>query len=375
MRAEVLSRTGISVKNSAPLMGVYKVRDLYSGGSMAYLVKRKCKRIPGWVYYVRHTRLGKDERIATGTSDAKLAEVIRKKIEEEDKLLAQGLPIPDRIKHIRLRDFIVEYLASREGNCAPRTIQTDRAKLEIFIKFMDDERRFVSSITSKDVERFREIRLKQVSPATVNISLGHLRSAFQWAEHHGYCTKNPFAIKRLKIRIDHKIPRALSPDEVEQFLAVVEEEHLPIFKFLLATGCRRSELSNLTWDDIDFQGKIITFRHTKGKRDRTVPLTLEMSHLLSQIRQDQGKVFKYGPYWYTHLFRKYKRIAGLPEHYTLHSLRHTCASLLLRKGVSIYVVQKLLGHSSISVTERYLHALPTDLREAAEILSQEAQVV
>jgi len=341
---------------------------------MASLHKRKCKKRPGYIYYVRHWLFGKEKWDSCRTSDRKFAEEIRKRIEEYDERLKLGLPLPGKIKHIPLDEFTELYVSDRIDRLAPRTIKTDRDKLKIFADYLKDWKALVSSLTTRDVERFREWRLKLVAPGTVNISLTALRAAFQWVEEHGYTERNPFAIKNLKIRMDKKIPRALTPSEIEAFFGAVDGKYKPIFSFILSTGARRSEIVKLRWDDIDFQGKTITFRNTKGKKDRAIPITLELAHLLNSIGRTSERVFPYNESWFTHLFQIYRERAGIGNHLTLHSLRHTSATELLRSGVSIYTVQKLLGHSSISVTERYLHAIPEDLREAAEVLSRRAHI-
>jgi len=341
---------------------------------MAALYKRKSRTGKGYTWYVRYNQFGEQKWKTTGTADKKLAEEMRRKIEVETTRLEAGLPIPNSINRISFEKFIGLYIADRIDRMAPRTIKTDRDALSIFIVFMKDKKNLVSSITSRDVEKFREWRLKSVAPGTVNIALTALRAAFQWAEEHNYTEKNPFAIRNLKIRLDMKIPRALTPDEIERFFEAVDNQHKPIFSFILSTGARRSEVYKLLRDDVDFQSKTITFRNTKGKKDRAVPITLELAHLLKSINRVQDRVFPYNVSWFTHLFRKYRQKAGLGDHLTLHSLRHTSATGLLRGGANIYTVQKLLGHSSISVTERYLHALPDDLLEAAEILSKKAKI-
>lgn len=341
---------------------------------MAYLSKRPSKRGNGYTWYIRHTRFGKECWKSCGTSDKKLAHEILKKVEEEDERLRQGLTAPRKIKHLPLDEFVELYIADRIDRLALRTVQTDRKKLKLFAQYLKDWKKLVSSVTVTDVEKFREWRLKSVAAATVNITLAHLRSAFAWAEDHCYTERNPFAFKNLMIRTDKKIPRALTSVEIERFFEAVDERHKPLFSFVLSTGARRSEIFKLRWDDVDFQEKIITFRNTKGKKDRAVPITLELAHLLNSIERTSERVFPYNPSWFTHLFRKYRIKAGIGNHLTLHSLRHSSATQLLKSGVSIYTVQKLLGHSSISVTERYLHAFPEDLREAAEILSKKAQI-
>ncbi len=341
---------------------------------MATLHKRKSNSGRGYTWYKRGYRYGKRYWKSTGTSDKKLAEEIRQKIEVEDQRIKEGLPLPEKIKPVSLEKFVEIYIADRVDRLAPRTVQTDQQKLRLFIDYIGDRKTLVSSITRRDVERFREWRLKSVAPGTVNISLTALRAAFQWAFVHSYTEQNPFALKGLKIRIDKVIPKALRPREIDAFLSAVDDKHKPIFDFFLMTGCRRSEIANLTWSDVDFESKEIIFRRTKGKKDRAVPITLELAHLLHSIPRTDQHVFPYGPSWFSHLFRIYRRKAGLGDHLSLHSLRHTSATELLRSGVSIYTVQKLLGHSSINVTERYLHAIPEDLREAAEILSKRTKI-
>jgi integrase/recombinase XerD len=341
---------------------------------MASLVKR-VRRGGGYTWYVRHFRLGKEFWLSTGTADKKLAQDVLRRTELEDERFKQGLEAPKRIQHISLEAFVQLYLLDRTGRLAPRTIQTDVMRLKIFTDWMKRSKTLVSSVTIHDVEKFREYRLKQVKPGTVNITLGVLRAAFQWAEEHAYTEKNPFAIKHLKVRLDKKIPRALTPGEIETFFnCEMDSYHRAVFSFVLSTGARRSELARLRWDDVDFSSRTLYFRNTKGRKDRAIPITVELAHLLHSIPKENELVFRYNPSWYTHLFEIYRDKAGIGNHLTLHSLRHTSATELLRSGISIYTVQKLLGHSSLSVTERYLHAIPEDLREAAEVLSGKVKV-
>ena len=64
--------------------------------------------------------------------------------------------------------------------------------------------------------------------------------------------------------------------------------------------------------------------------------------------------------------KKYVRLARLPDDVSFHHLRHTCASWLVMKGVPMRVVQEILGHSSVTVTQRYAHLAPGVMREAME---------
>jgi integrase len=155
-----------------------------------------------------------------------------------------------------------------------------------------------------------------------------------------------------------------------------------IVQFAVLTGMRRGEITNLRWKNIDLDKKIIhvvsspTFRTKAGKK-RIVPIHKKLMPILkSRFNVDPEKyVFthchrKVKESYVTHKFSDYKTISGIQKkglHF--HSLRHTFASWLVQEGVSLYEVQRLLGHSNISVTEIYSHLQPCQLHSAVNKLS------
>ena len=133
------------------------------------------------------------------------------------------------------------------------------------------------------------------------------------------------------------------------------------------TGLRVSEIVALSWGDIDLEQARILVRRGKGGRPRkfffgpicrsvfaslrktkTAPPSPDSHLFLSQ----RGPLSIRGA---QHLFLRYRRVAGLPDSITFHSLRHGAASRLIKKGCSVVVVRDLLGHRSISTTNVYLH--------------------
>jgi integrase/recombinase XerD len=144
----------------------------------------------------------------------------------------------------------------------------------------------------------------------------------------------------------------------------------------LLTGLRLSELLSLQWNDIDFTSKVILVRNTvtfttKTRKNRIVPMSDELYRLLKErkeaIRFECEVVFHNkngGELLYTSVsqkFKKYIRRAGLNDKLHFHSLRHSFATALVSAGVSLYAVQKLLGHTTIRTTEIYSHLLPQQL--------------
>ncbi|MFO8099632.1 MAG: tyrosine-type recombinase/integrase, partial [Salinibacter sp.] len=75
---------------------------------------------------------------------------------------------------------------------------------------------------------------------------------------------------------------------------------------------------------------------------------------------------KLRPDYLSHRFRHYRKMAGLPEDVSFHTLRHTCASFLVMGGVPIHTVKKMLRHSTIEVTKRYAHLDPASFKNQVE---------
>lgn len=134
------------------------------------------------------------------------------------------------------------------------------------------------------------------------------------------------------------------------------------FKFLLLTGCRRTEGLNVTWEDVDFEKKFIHIKGTKtDTSDRYLPLYSDLENLLNDIKHNSywknhivtGKIFHHKPNYVTHTFKKY-----CPNH-KLHDLRHTFATRCIECGISLKTVQLWLGHADFDTTANiYSHVLP-----------------
>ena len=184
----------------------------------------------------------------------------------------------------------------------------------------------------------------------------------------------------------------LSPEQARMFLEAIRDDPLEaLYVLAIHRGLRQGELLGLKWDDVDLLTGTLLVRRTlsltrdghvfeqpKNGKGRSIDLTQSAadalrSHLQRQLKeiealgdeyQDQGLIFpgeKGQPMRPWTLTRKLQRIlerAGLP-HLRFHDLRHTCATLLLSKGVHPKFVQELLGHATISITlDTYSHVIP-----------------
>ena len=140
------------------------------------------------------------------------------------------------------------------------------------------------------------------------------------------------------------------------------------------------ELIKLQWDQIDFEKEIVILDNqnhiTKGKRVRTIPLNSKALNVLEKRRLNRkGKIVftlngnTMRQVYLSQVFGEYVEDAGINIKLNFHSLRHTFASRLVQKGVSIYEVSKLLGHADIKTTQIYAHLRSDDLRNAVELLN------
>ncbi len=144
-----------------------------------------------------------------------------------------------------------------------------------------------------------------------------------------------------------------------------------LVEVLVDTGMRLQESLDMTYETIDFNSNLISIWYNKGDRPRSIPMTKRVRTLLEDRSTDKAKrPFKLKPYQAQHALRWARKEMGLlhDTEFVLHALRHTCASRLVNKGIDLYVVKEWLGHSTISVTEKYAHLAPQKLAEAAAAL-------
>jgi integrase len=214
-------------------------------------------------------------------------------------------------------------------------------------------------------------RLTQVKSTSVNLEFRHLKAAFETAVKWAYLSKNPFrGIKQVKVK-GKNLPKYLTKEQVAVLLATIPEgEFKNLISFYLYTGCRRQEVLNLGWDDIDLEARRLTIRVTKSGESRAIPISTKLLEVISKMERNGSKLFSMSPWYVTHLFKRYLKTANIQgsDSLKLHSLRHTFASHLVMSGVDLYTVAKLLGHSSVAVTQMYAHLAPDYLKVSVERL-------
>jgi site-specific recombinase XerD len=276
-------------------------------------------------------------------------------------------------RHMTVAKFRVQLTDILRGQLQDSTIKLFDQALKKFAELAGDK--LLRSVGAYDVERFKSLRLKQVSATKVAIDFRQLKAAFSRAVKFGIIQKNPF--KEVKnVKIPEKEPLYLSPVEFDRLLESTSDQQLrAIMIFAVCTSMRVGEIVNVRWPDIDTTNRVVHLKNRpdfvlKGKRQRPVPLNDTCLSLLETL--DRGSEFlfcnrkggKLSARWVSERFRRAREKAGFPKGFHMHSLRHTGASWLVQAGVPLAYVQRILGHYSITTTEMYVHTAPEHLRES-----------
>jgi len=324
------------------------------------------KRYNG-IYYITYLQDGIPKWKST---KKKLKHEALKVLSDFQQYLKQDVP------KVTFHDFVNHYLSIKSNDLRETTIK--RICLPAFVAF--DKicgNKLLTAYTLGEVEVFKSKRLEVCSPTTVNIQFRVLRSSFNLAIKWGMLAENPFS-KSSQVKAVEQPPIYLTKDEFTRLLRVVKEEVLKeVFLFASLTGMRSGEITNLRWSDIDFHHRQITIKNsdqfqTKTGKNRCVPMNELVVSMLSRkeltqrfcenVFQLQGQ--RMGQEYLSKSFKRYVRLVGLNDKIHFHSLRHTFATWLVQDGVSIYEVQKLLGHSSVKVTEIYSHLVASELHKS-----------
>jgi len=294
------------------------------------------------------------------------------------------------IKPIAYSEFVTEHLAQIKGQLSKATYAEHRLALGVFGRICSPKN--LTVIDFAMLEDFRKALIEDgKSDATVNKTLRTLQSILSRAVQRGYIKKNPFEGNRkaLWIREPEKTVNTASQQDFELLL-----EHCPDDKWRAVctiayyAGLRREEILHLEWTDVDYDGQVLYVRNkadhsTKSGKIRIIPMAPQIVSALRKIPRlniQTDYIFRTRNetrliYNFTRSFHSILTRAGLvtdqgPK-FTLHDLRRTCATNLLKSGTPPKVVQRILGHSSLLTTMTYYAAVgDEDMRLAIDRLSR-----
>lgn len=226
-----------------------------------------------------------------------------------------------------------------------------------------------------------------VAPATINTTIGALASIYARAIQRDELDVSPTTGVKIPAARNGR-DRFATPTEAAQLLAAVPAADRGIWATAMYAGLRRGEIGALRWSDVDLKAGTLEvvrswdpthgYGDTKSRNRRRVPIIAELREHLAAARLQQGPG---GELCFAEADRRpfrsdllqdradaAWRAAGL-ERITLHSCRHTFASLAIAAGVNAKALSTYLGHSSVAITlDRYGHLMPGNEAEAAGLL-------
>lgn len=236
---------------------------------------------------------------------------------------------------------------------------------------------YMDAVTSEDIAATLLTAKATLGDATINRLIVLLRYMFNLAIRWRTAgvTENPTSIHRLKKLSNHR-ERFLSATETQALLDAVNKSPNRMLKFiipfLLLTGARKREVLDARWCDIDLERSFWRIPVTKSGRERHVPLSAAAHELLNRVprRKNCNHIFANPKTLkpYVSIFGSWntaRTTAGLCD-VRVHDLRHSFASFLVNAGCSLYEVQKILGHASVTMTQRYSHLSQQSLLRAAD---------
>jgi integrase/recombinase XerD len=292
-------------------------------------------------------------------------------------------------------EFLEGYFSTHERRNKTKTAYS--SDLEQFRTFVGEEL-VLLSLCSAYIERWAgHLRQEEYSPASIRRKMAALRVFCSYWVRKGVLAESPFWRVKLSFGRIAQLPRTLTKREIRALIAQAWRNHsvvepneesgspvtrtghyssrsyralrnLAIIDLLFATGMRVGEVSSL--DVRDFLVEDGVFRvQGKGGRDRlayvvdkeTVHIQREHLKARTRIKVEQSALFlnssdgRLSTQGIANVIAQLRRQAKIERHITPHMLRHTVATLLLRNGADIRVVQEFLGHTSIATTQRYTH--------------------
>lgn len=276
------------------------------------------------------------------------------------------------IKHIGWEAFKEQYM-EYSATKAPATHKRDIMAIRSIEKYFALVK--ITDITPELLEMWRGRRRRDgIGVATVNRDLGAIKAMLHKAELWKYIAAQPWAsVKRFKETSKKLL--FYSDQDIDKLLNVCHDHWKTVAYLGAKAGLRRSEIRWLKWSDIDLKSKMLSVTAKEGwnpkdYEQRHIPLSQSLYDHLMTLDRTGGFVLGDPPPSDGVMSTYFKRLikkAGLKGN--LHTLRHTFASHLVQRGIPLYEVSKLLGHSHTKTTEIYAHLAPANMETAVKVLT------
>ena len=341
----------------------------------------------GWTEKKANSLLSElEENQRTGQGPQTLKEM--RDIENAQKEKLKAAVNDKKKRNLIIHDFFHQsYYPQIQKEKKPKTYAREESLFRLWIDkniggltFWEASKGDVETVFYDIVDSGKSIRTAEYAMTT-------LKQIWREAREWGYAPEMPMVSKTMKKKIsqnNNSRIRFLSRSEAQLLLDELLKVSVPLYEKTLISlhcGLRASEIFCLTWSQVDLDHGIFNIIDSKGA-DRSVNMTKDVLALMKGKEKGQlnelvfpGREGKAS----TQISQKFREVVNKlfnqgvtdrRERVTFHTCRHTCASWMVKQGISLYLVQKVLGHSTIQVTERYSHLAPDQLQLAANAIDR-----
>ena len=271
-----------------------------------------------------------------------------------------------------MRKHIADFLhhLSNVKCVSPNTVRSYQADLDQFALFFGD--RAVTAITHQDLRQFLgHLVARKTARSSMARKLSALRSWYRYLHREGIVANNPARLVATP-RQEKRLPVVLTVDDALRLLqepdggGAIGLRDRAVLETLYSTGIRASELVGIDLEDIDRHDRLVRVRG-KGRRERIVPVGQKALDAIDAYHAAARRTPE-GPAVFTNpagkrltvrsvqrIVERYRKKLGLAPSASPHTLRHSFATHLLESGADLRSIQELLGHASLSTTQRYTH--------------------
>jgi integrase/recombinase XerD len=266
---------------------------------------------------------------------------------------------------------------------APRTLEEHRVTMDYFKKYLELDKQSISNRYA-NIDVFRGylsymVLEKKYKPCTINIRLRTLKCYLKWLYDEKYMKEN-YATKLKLVKVPEDTIKPLSDTDLKKILKTADKETYAGYRdftmmvLMLDCGIRVGEASQLKINDADIKTGIINIRaeNAKTRTFRQVPISKKTCKLIEQlikIAEKDGCEYIFQSTYGGQIqkqniilsFAKLGKKAGLKVRCTPHVFRHTFATNFVKEGGDIFTLQRILGHTTLTMCRKYIQLNCTDL--------------
>jgi site-specific recombinase XerD len=338
----------------------------------------KSKKSP--FYQLTYIIDGKRTTISTKTSSKKDAQQFLYNFQKEKSAGTTCNSTPQKTC-ITVDSFRTEYLEYCRPIKSSKYTESIDSAFKQFIRVNNDSA--LDEVSTRTVDKFITITFARTQRGAHQY-YRTLKASFNKAVEWNYIDSNPFSKVKFP-KLSRSFPVFVAEDELLIIIANTPYQYLKdIFIVAFYTGLRLGELINMKWDWLNFEQNCITVRctegfQTKSKKERIVPMSNKVrsvlinrfnnsNHILNDVVFYRKEKRRLHQDTISKQFKIIVRKSNLNEKIHFHSLRHSFASVLVQKGVSLYIIKELLGHQDLATTQIYSHLQQQNLRDAVNML-------